>query len=120
MFTGQGQSHLLHVSFSDMWILSGASSNDKSSLLLGYNFVYVANFLISLLLPSLFIAKYHMKLNEIFCVCELFLSLRLSYCSISSWSYNLLFGILQLITLEMTVIFIIHHLLEGWKKTVIK
>lgn len=69
MFTGQGQSHLLHVSFSDMRILSGVSSNDKSSLLLGYNFVYVANFLISLLLPSLFIAKYHMKLNEIFFVC---------------------------------------------------
>ena len=52
MFTVHGQSHLLHVSFSAIQILSGASSNDKPRLLLGYNSVRDANFLISLPLPS--------------------------------------------------------------------
>lgn len=60
MISGQGQSHLLPVAFSD------AFSKDKSSLLLGDNFVYVANFLISLPLLSVFIAKYHLKLSDFF------------------------------------------------------
>lgn len=64
------KSHLPHVSFSDIQIPSGAAFNDKSSLLLGHNYTHVANFLISLPLPSSFIAKYHLRLNEVFLCCS--------------------------------------------------